>query len=290
MFERYTEKARRVIFFARYEASQYGSANIETEHLLLGLLREDRSLIKKFLSVGAAENIRANVENHSPRKPIISTSVDLPLSEESKRVLILAAKEADGLADKTIGTGHLLLGMLQEKGCFAAETLRQLGLQYEEVKELVREFSPLEERNRFATLRHRLTDAQRRASPAESRTVRIHNMEHDLELIRTAVSRCRGTLWHWTRKTWQPQDIVVRRSDGRVSFDLSLADDAANFQLVQNGWNHDLCSICGWKLYVAPEPVYSTGYTNGRIWVCLECHQKFLEGPDFFATAHPEIT
>ena len=47
MFERYTEKARRVIFFARYEASQYGSPYIETEHLLLGLLREDRAPLQR---------------------------------------------------------------------------------------------------------------------------------------------------------------------------------------------------------------------------------------------------
>jgi len=49
MFERYTEKARRVIFFARYEASQFGSPYIETEHLLLGLLREDKQLANRFL-------------------------------------------------------------------------------------------------------------------------------------------------------------------------------------------------------------------------------------------------
>ena len=49
MFERYTEKARRVIFFARYEASQFGSPYIETEHLLLGLLREDKALANRFL-------------------------------------------------------------------------------------------------------------------------------------------------------------------------------------------------------------------------------------------------
>ena len=49
MFERYTEKARRVIFFARYEASQYGAASIESEHLMLGLLREDWALNKRIL-------------------------------------------------------------------------------------------------------------------------------------------------------------------------------------------------------------------------------------------------
>ena len=49
MFEKYTEKARRVIFFARYEASQFGQPHIETEHLLLGLLREDKALTNRFL-------------------------------------------------------------------------------------------------------------------------------------------------------------------------------------------------------------------------------------------------
>jgi len=63
MFERYTERARRVIFFARYEASQYGSPYIETEHLLLGLLREDRALTKWFPDQSNVEpEIRAEIE------------------------------------------------------------------------------------------------------------------------------------------------------------------------------------------------------------------------------------
>jgi len=49
MFERYTEKARRIVFFARYEASEFGSPTIETEHLLLGILREDKALANHFL-------------------------------------------------------------------------------------------------------------------------------------------------------------------------------------------------------------------------------------------------
>ena len=70
MFERYTEKARRVIFFARYEASQYGSPYIETEHLLLGLMREDKALANRFLrSHGSIESIRKEIEaaHHHPR-------------------------------------------------------------------------------------------------------------------------------------------------------------------------------------------------------------------------------
>ncbi|HEY4677253.1 MAG TPA: Clp protease N-terminal domain-containing protein, partial [Candidatus Angelobacter sp.] len=63
MFERYTEKARRVIFFARYEASQFGSTHIETEHLLLGLLREDRALTHRFLpGTSTVEDIRKQIE------------------------------------------------------------------------------------------------------------------------------------------------------------------------------------------------------------------------------------
>ncbi len=72
MFERYTEKARRVIFFARYEASQFGSPYIETEHLLLGLLREDKALTNRFLrshaSVESRSGNRLKVTPPSGRK------------------------------------------------------------------------------------------------------------------------------------------------------------------------------------------------------------------------------
>src|ERR1035441_620625 len=87
MFERYTEKARRVIFFARYEASQFGSPYIETEHLLLGLLREDKALANRFLrSHAAVESIRKQIEGHTTIREKVSTSVDLPLAA-TERVL-----------------------------------------------------------------------------------------------------------------------------------------------------------------------------------------------------------
>ena len=122
MFERYTEKARRVIFFARYEASQFGSPYIETEHLLLGLLREDKALTNRFLrSHASVESIRKQIEGHTTIREKVSTSVDLPLSNECKRVLAYAAEEAERLSHKHIGTEHLLLGLLREEKCFAAE-------------------------------------------------------------------------------------------------------------------------------------------------------------------------
>src|SRR6476661_7159601 len=120
MFERYTEKARRVIFFARYEASQVGSPYIETEHLLLGLLREDKALTHRFLrGHGAGEAIRKQIDDHTIVREKVSTSVDLPVSEEAKRVLVHAGEEAERLSHKHIGTEHLLLGLLREEGSFA---------------------------------------------------------------------------------------------------------------------------------------------------------------------------
>ena len=136
MFERYTEKARRVIFFARYEASQFGSPYIETEHLLLGLLREEHALSNRFLrSQASVESIRKQVEGHTVAREKTSTSVDLPLSNESKRVLAYALEESERLANKHIGTEHLLLGLLREEKSFAAQILVERGLQLSHVRE-----------------------------------------------------------------------------------------------------------------------------------------------------------
>src|ERR1017187_593861 len=118
MFERYTEKARRVISFARYAASQFGSPHIETEHLLLGLLREDTPIINRFLrSHASVEFIRKQIKGHTAIREKLSTAVDLPLSNECNRVLAYAAEEAERLSHKHVGTEHLLLGLLREEKC-----------------------------------------------------------------------------------------------------------------------------------------------------------------------------
>jgi ATP-dependent Clp protease ATP-binding subunit ClpC len=136
MFERYTEKARRVIFFARYEASSFGSPYIETEHILLGILREDKALTNRFLhSHVSVEKIRKQIEAHTGIREKISTSVDLPLSNESKRVLAYAAEEADQLKDRDLGAEHLLLGLLREEKCFAAQLLGERGVKLSVVRE-----------------------------------------------------------------------------------------------------------------------------------------------------------
>ena len=135
MFERYTESARRTIFFGRYEASQFGSPYIETEHLLLGVLREDKALTNRFLRGHAqVESIRKQIEEATMIREKVSTSVDLPLSNECKRVLAYAAEEAERLSHKHIGTEHLLLGLLREEKSFAAQILNERGVRLSSVR------------------------------------------------------------------------------------------------------------------------------------------------------------
>src|SRR5438552_3157281 len=136
MFERYTERARRVIFFARYEASQFGSTTIETEHLLLGLIREDKNLTNRFLrNHSSIESIRKEIEGRATIREKVSTSIDLPLSNECKRILAYAAEEAERLNHRHIGTEHLLLGILREEKCVAAEILHERGLRLNAIRE-----------------------------------------------------------------------------------------------------------------------------------------------------------
>jgi ATP-dependent Clp protease ATP-binding subunit ClpA len=130
MFERYTEQARRVVFFARYATSELGAECIETEHLLLGLLREDKSLVTRFLVPGdSIDAVRHHIEKETIRSDKrIPMSVDLPLSDECKQVLAYAAEESEKLFHHEIGTVHLLLGFFRVENCLAARILLEHGV------------------------------------------------------------------------------------------------------------------------------------------------------------------
>jgi ATP-dependent Clp protease ATP-binding subunit ClpC len=148
MFERYTEKARRVIFFARYEASQFGAPAIEPEHLLLGLMREDKTLTGRFFPRAqvSIESIRKEIEGRTLLREKISTSVELPLAPETKRVLAYAHEESDRLQHRHIGTEHLLLGLLREERSMAAEILYERGLRLNAVRDEIARQSGAEAR------------------------------------------------------------------------------------------------------------------------------------------------
>ena len=134
MFERYTEAARRAIFFARYEASAFGSNAIESEHLLLGLLREDTVARRLLGGSEAIQALRKEIESRTQIGPKVSTSVDLPLSEECKQALERAAEEAGNLGHSGIRVGHLLLGLIFVEGSLAAEMLVKRGVTAERLR------------------------------------------------------------------------------------------------------------------------------------------------------------
>ena len=137
MFERYTERARRVLFFARYEATQMGSTSIETEHLLLGLIREGKGLTSRIFARShlSLDSIRKEIEGRTVFREKVSTSVEIPFSSDTKRVLQFAAEEADRLLHTYIGTEHLLLGLLREERSVAASILYEKGMRLSNVRE-----------------------------------------------------------------------------------------------------------------------------------------------------------
>ncbi len=137
MFERYTERARRVLFFARYEASQLGNITIETEHLLLGLIREGKGLTSRIFARAhfSLESIRKEIEGRSVFHEKVSTSIEIPFGIEAKRVLQFAADEASQLSHSYIGTEHLLLGILCEEQSVAASILMEKGMRLQTVRE-----------------------------------------------------------------------------------------------------------------------------------------------------------
>jgi ATP-dependent Clp protease ATP-binding subunit ClpC len=143
MFERYTESARQAIFIARYEASQSGSPFIETQHLMLGILRSDGRMAMRLLKAPEKiDSIREQIEKQVVRREKISGSVDLPLSHECKRALAYGAEEAERLHHKHIATAHLFLGLLREKECAASKIMRENGVTDAELKQEVIRLSP----------------------------------------------------------------------------------------------------------------------------------------------------
>ena len=130
MFERYTEQARRALFFARYEAFQRGSPEIGTEHLLLALFRDEQSVTARVFARGGLSlaEVQRQVDARTSQLAPLSESSEAPFSSDAKRVLHCAAQEADRLLHSRIGTEHLLLGLLREERCTGATILNGRGL------------------------------------------------------------------------------------------------------------------------------------------------------------------
>ncbi|MCZ2390966.1 MAG: ATP-dependent Clp protease ATP-binding subunit [Acidobacteria bacterium] len=138
MFERYTERSRRVIFFARYEALQYGSQSIAPEHILLGLMREDKTLSAKFFPYRHSLNVdsvRKEIEERIVVRDRIPQSSELHLSAVTKRILFYANEESRHLKNRHIGPEHILLGLVREERSVAAEILFGYGVRVDDIRE-----------------------------------------------------------------------------------------------------------------------------------------------------------
>lgn len=129
MFEKFTERGRKVIIFAREESEKRKNDYLGTEHLLLGILRDEDSLpvviLKKMgLSI---EELRIEVERNLPSGSNILTFGDIPFTPRAKKVLELAIEEARLLGHSYIGSEHLLIGLIREEEGIAGKILRSLG-------------------------------------------------------------------------------------------------------------------------------------------------------------------
>ena len=138
MFERYTERSRRVIFFARYEALQYGSPVISPEHVLLGLLREDKTLSSRYFPYTptiSPEKIRRDIEERIVVRDRMPQSSELHLSTDTKRVLVIANEESRILKQRTVSPEHILLGIIRHSTSVAAEILAGYGLRPQDIRD-----------------------------------------------------------------------------------------------------------------------------------------------------------
>jgi ATP-dependent Clp protease ATP-binding subunit ClpC len=139
MFERFTDRARKVMALANQEAQRFNHEYIGTEHILLGLVKEGSGVganVLKNLDVDLRK-VRLEVEKLVKAGPEMVTMGKLPQTPRAKKVIEYAIEEARNLNHNYVGTEHLLLGLLREHDGVAAQVLMNLGLKLEEVREEV---------------------------------------------------------------------------------------------------------------------------------------------------------
>ena len=138
MFERFTEKARRVVVYAQEEAKKLNQNYIGTEHLLLGLIREEDGIAAKALESldVSLDDVRAHVEELIGEGTYVPTG-HIPFTPRAKKVLELSLREALQLGHNYIGTEHILLGLIREGEGVAAQVLLDLGADLEKVRSAV---------------------------------------------------------------------------------------------------------------------------------------------------------
>ncbi|MBU1912509.1 MAG: ATP-dependent Clp protease ATP-binding subunit [Candidatus Omnitrophica bacterium] len=141
MFNRFTERARKVILLAKEEAKRFNHDYIGTEHILLGLIREGEGVAAVVLQKMGLnlQQIRMEIEKIVKPGPPMVVSGDIPFTPTAKKVIELSSEEARSLGHNYIGTEHILLGLIREGEGVASQVLVNLGLDLNKVREEIAE-------------------------------------------------------------------------------------------------------------------------------------------------------
>jgi ATP-dependent Clp protease ATP-binding subunit ClpC len=173
MFERFTERAVRVIMAAQSEAKRLGADYVGAEHLLLGMLREEESTIVKALEYFHADPavIQARLEEEATREKRAEIGPEIPFNAQMKKVIELAWEEARGLGHSHVGVEHLFLGILREGAGITGRVLAEAGLTASAV------------RSRVVTLLGEIKNLQGKKTGRAGKTQMLDTFGRDLTLL-----------------------------------------------------------------------------------------------------------
>src|SRR5262245_30908915 len=184
MYERFTDRARKVMQLANQEAQRFNHEYIGTEHVLLGLVKEGSGVaanVLKNLDIDLRK-IRLEVEKLVQSSPEVGTPGKLPQTPRAKKVIEYSIEEARNLSHNYVGTEHLLLGLLREQEGVAAQVLMNLGLRLEDVRE---EVLNLLGHNMETDESSESSPGERQATKGKSKTPALDSFGRDLtELAR----------------------------------------------------------------------------------------------------------
>src|SRR5258706_509065 len=187
MFDRFPDRAKKVMNLARQEAQRFNHEYLGTEHILLGLVQEGSGVAANVLKNMSIDlnKIRAEVEKIVKTGPSMVTMGQLPFTPRAKKVLELSMEEASNLGHNYIGTEHLLLGLIKENEGIAAQVLMNLGVKLEDVREEVLDFLGADREEEEEEEGQPSSEPAQAQSNAKSKTPALDSFGRDLtELAR----------------------------------------------------------------------------------------------------------
>ena len=189
MFERFTDRARKVMALANQEAQRFNHEYIGTEHILLGLVKEGNGVganVLRNLDVDV-KKLRLEIEKLVKSGPDMVTMGKLPQTPRAKKVIEFAIEEARSLNHNYVGTEHILLGLLRESEGVAAQVLMNLGLKLEDVRqEVLNLLGAGVEDNTYESMGMKMNPAAPKAAKtAKSKTPALDSFGRDLTELAT---------------------------------------------------------------------------------------------------------